>query len=99
MSNMSEKTLRILVVVFALSFLYTLVMLSNEDIDLKKRNLEIQKLTNQVDSLQKKSDSLYSELFPNQIELNRYQIAYELFMERNPKAASQYGDIISQETE
>lgn len=96
---MSEKTLRILVVVFALSFLYTLVMLSNEDIDLKKRNLEIQKLTNQVDSLQKKSDSLYSELFPNQIELNRYQIAYELFMERNPKAASQYGDIISQETE
>lgn len=96
---MSEKTLRILVVVFALSFLYTLVMLSNEDIDLKKRNLEIQKLTNQVDSLQKKSDSLYSELFPNQVELNRYQIAYELFMERNPKAASQYGDIISQETE
>jgi hypothetical protein len=39
------------------------------------------------------------ELFPIQIELGRYQVAYEIFMERNPKAASQYGDIISQETE
>ena len=39
------------------------------------------------------------ELLPVQIELGRYQVAYEIFVERNPKAASQYGDIISQETE
>ena len=52
-----------------------------------------------IDSLQNRCDSLYAENFPCQIQLNRYQIAYELFMERNPKAAKQYGDIISEETE
>jgi len=52
-----------------------------------------------IDSLQKVADSLHAEIFPCQVELNRYQIAYELFMERNPKAAKQYGDIISEETE
>ena len=51
------------------------------------------------DSLQKQVDSLHAENYPCQIELNRYQIAYEIFVERNPKAASQYGDIISNETE
>ena len=52
-----------------------------------------------IDSLQKACDSLYGELFPIQIELGRYQVAYEIFAERNPKAAEQYGDIISNETE
>lgn len=52
-----------------------------------------------IDSLQKRCDSLYNELFPVQIELGRYQVAYEIFMERNPKAAKQYGTIISEETE
>lgn len=52
-----------------------------------------------VDSLEHKVDSLNYELFPIQTELTRYQIAYEIFTERNPKAASEYGDIISNETE
>jgi hypothetical protein len=52
-----------------------------------------------IDSLQNVIDSLHNENFPCQIELNRYQIAYELFMERNPKAAKEYGTIISEETE
>ena len=51
------------------------------------------------DSIQHVADSLYWELFPAQIELGRYQVAYEIFAERNPKAASQFGDIISNETE
>lgn len=51
------------------------------------------------DSIQHVADSLYGELFPTQIELGRYQVAYEIFAERNPKAASQFGDIISNETE
>jgi hypothetical protein len=55
--------------------------------------------TQTIDSLQKRCDSLYDELFPAQIELGRYQVAYEIFSQRNPKAASQYGDIISNETE
>lgn len=52
-----------------------------------------------IDSLQRVADSLDMELFPVKIELGRYQVAYEIFMERNPKAAEQYGTIISEETE
>jgi hypothetical protein len=52
-----------------------------------------------IDSLQNIADSLNSELFPVQIELGRYEVAYRIFMERNPKAAEQYGTIISEETE
>lgn len=99
MDNMSEKTLRISIVVFALMFLYSTVMWGKKNVELKKQKSEIEELYKQVDNLQQKSDSLYSELFPTQIELGRYQIAYEIFKERNPKAASQYGDIISNETE
>ena len=51
------------------------------------------------DSLQKQIDSLHAENYPCQIELGRYQVAYEIFVERNPKAAEQYGTIISNETE
>jgi len=52
-----------------------------------------------IDSLQHLADSLYDENYPCQIELNRYQIAYQIFLKRNPKAAEQYGTIISEETE
>ena len=52
-----------------------------------------------IDSLQNKIDSLETEMWPLKVELNRYEIAYEIFMERNPKAAQQYGTIISNETE
>ncbi len=52
-----------------------------------------------IDSLQNRCDSLYNELYPAQIELGRYEVAYQILLERNPKAAKQYGDIISEETE
>lgn len=52
-----------------------------------------------LDSLQNLADSLYSENFPCQIELSRYERAFQIFMQRNPKAAEQYGTIISEETE
>lgn len=59
------------------------------------------KIVNQqkVDSLTHVADSLHWELFPVQVELGRYEVAYRIFMERNPKAAEQYGTIISEETE
>lgn len=44
-------------------------------------------------------DSLHAENYPCQIELNRFKVAYEIFLKRNPKAAHQYGTIISEETE
>jgi hypothetical protein len=52
-----------------------------------------------ADSLQHVADSLQAELYPAAIELSRYQVAYEIFLKRNYKAASEYGDIISNETE
>jgi len=99
MNNMSDKTLRILVVILSLLSIYSTFMLSNASSDLKKQKVEIEQLNKDVDSLTILSDSLSVELFPAQVELSRYQIAFELFVKRNPKAASQYGDIISQETE
>lgn len=52
-----------------------------------------------IDSLQHVVDSLHWELLPTQIELGRYQTAYGIFMEKNPKAAQEYSDIISNQTE
>ena len=95
----TEKKFRIAFVVICLSFLWTLIRLElyrEKNQDLKT---QVTTLKSNIDSLQIVSDSLYSENFPCQIELGRYQVAYQIFMERNPKAASQYGDIISEETE
>lgn len=52
-----------------------------------------------IDSLQSVIDSLHSEVLPLQIELGRYQVAFDIFMERHPKSAKQYETILSQETE
>jgi tRNA C32,U32 (ribose-2'-O)-methylase TrmJ len=52
-----------------------------------------------IDSLQHLVDSLDSENYPCQIEKNRYEVAFKIFAERNPKAAEQYAEIISSETE
>ena len=96
---MNNKTLRILVVIFGLLFCYSTAMWNRSHGEVKKQELELKNLTVQNDSLRIVSDSLFSENLPCQIELGRYQIAYEIFMERNPNAAKQYGTIISEETE
>jgi hypothetical protein len=54
---------------------------------------------NGMDSMQSIIDSMYAENLINEIELNRYKVAYEIFLERNRKAAEEYGTIISNETE
>lgn len=60
---------------------------------------EMAKLRTEVHTQQVKIDSLNAELYPTEIELGRYEIAYKILMERNPKAAEQFGTIISEETE
>lgn len=99
METMSNKSLRIAFVVVSLAFLWTL--LRNEQFRGRNKDLtsEVTVLENKVDSLKLVADSLYDENFPCQIEVGRYQVAYEIFMERNPKAAKEYGTIISEETE
>lgn len=96
---MSTKILKITIVLLSLFSLFLISLWNKNELTLKKQVLVNKELINKVDSLEKLTDSLNMELFPIQIELGRYQVAYEIFMERNPKAASQYGDIISQETE
>jgi hypothetical protein len=98
--------LRIYVVLTTLAFLALLVNYMNLREDLNKCKTDTYYIpggditkANLVDSLQTRCDSLYWELFPVQVELGRYEVAYQIFMERNPKAAKQYGDIISNETE
>ena len=66
-------------------------------ITLNSKPSKIPKLN--VDSLQRVNDSLHAELFPCEVEINRYRIALEIFHERNPKAAKEYENIITQETE
>lgn len=94
-----EKKLVTYIVVLLLLNIWTVLMWSKEVNFAPIKQVQLDSLKRSNDSLIVLSDSLYDENFPCQIELNRYRIAYEIFMERNPKAASQYGDIISEETE
>ena len=64
-----------------------------------KSQTEVKVYQAKCDSLQHLSDSLYSELQPVQIELGRMRVAYDIFLDKNYKAAMQFGDIISSETE
>ncbi len=99
-----EKSLRIAFVIVSLSLIWSLIMLDKYKKLSEKTQIEfiiggdISK-SQTIDSLQHVADSLYDENYPCQIELNRFQIAYQIFLKRNPKAASQLGDIISNETE
>lgn len=60
---------------------------------------ELQEYKASNERLQVQCDSLRADFFPISVELSRYETAYEIFARRNPKGASQYGDIISNETE
>lgn len=64
-----------------------------------KAQTELKTIQAKCDSLTVYSDSLYSELYPCQVEFSRYIDALHIFMKRNPKAADEYATIISEETE
>lgn len=63
------------------------------------RDSTVELLKKDRDSLVYINDSLTGELFRAEIELNRYEIAYKIFLKRDPQGAKVYGDIISDETE
>lgn len=94
-----EKKLMTYLVVLMLLTMWVSLMWNKSNSDLNEKKIEIKELSKRVDDLQKSNDSIAMEILPIQIELGRYQVAYEIFKERNPKAASQYDDIISKETE
>lgn len=69
--------------------------LHNRDKEIKALNQCITELKPRAD----KADSLDAELFHTSIELNRFQIAFEIFARRHPVYAEIYASIISDETE
>lgn len=100
----SEKKIRIAFTIIILVLLWALIRMEYYKDLSETQRIEVLgggdiAKSQTIDSLQNLVDSLHSENFPCQVELGRYQVAYQIFMERNPKAASQYGDIISEETE
>lgn len=86
------QNLRFYFVILAIGFIWIL----NEN---QKNKIEIKNLDDKVARLEFEKDSLHDDFFVTSIEKNRYEIAFQIFMERNPKAAEQYGTIISEETE
>lgn len=97
---MMDKSVRF-VIVFLILFIFW-IMLENY----KQRNrisyeyeTKIDSLKNRIKFIEKEKDSLFSELYPAEIELNRFHIAFRILEDRNPKAAEQLGNIISEETE
>jgi len=99
MNNMSERKLRTFFVISLLLNLWGLLMWNKSIMDYNKCETQINQFSKEIDSLRHVNDSLYWELFPVQLELGKYEFAHEIFMGRNPKAASQFSDIISKETE
>ena len=91
--SMSPKSLKIVVVILSLFLIWGLVMNNKKQISYDKQ------LSIKCDSIQHVADSIHNKSYEDEIELNRYQIAFEIFLKRNPKAAEEYGDIISNETE
>lgn len=96
---MNKVLMNFVIVLLAIFSLFFGMNYNKQEKEITEQKLVIDSLTKRVLLSEKLSDSLSMELLPIEIELGRYQVAYEIFMERNPKAASQYGDIISQETE
>ena len=105
MIQLINKHKQVLTVIGAISVL-TICYLQQKELTKLRNEPKVQFLEggdiskNQtVDSLQYLVDSLNAELFPIEVELGRYQVAFQIFSERNPKAAEQYAEIISNETE
>ena len=90
--NLTMKQLTVAFVILSLSFLWSILRMQT----FRDRN---EKLKLEKIQLQKKIDSLESEIFVLEIKLFRFERAYEIFEEENPQASSQLGDIISDETE
>jgi hypothetical protein len=97
---MGDKTLRFLVVILTIFSIWVVLQNTSERYKINRQHeSEVKLLQDSILLIKSQKDSLYAELYPCEIELNRFQIAFRILEDRNPKAAEQYGDIISDETE
>jgi peptidoglycan hydrolase CwlO-like protein len=62
-----------------------------------KRNYQktVDSLSNQITIVSERADSLSSEIFIYETNLNRYQIALEMLENENPEAASEFNKRLS----
>jgi hypothetical protein len=88
----TETKLRAGLVISILTILWLTVMWNNEIIIYKTQESKIDSLTNLV-------DSFYHESYVNSIEENRYQIALEIYREKNPEAVDEIELIKTTQTE
>ena len=88
----TETKLRGLVVLTILTLLWTTVMWNNDIITVKNQKQTIDSLTNI-------SDSLRDESFIHFVEASRYEIALEIYKDKNPKAVEEIELIKSTQTE
>jgi hypothetical protein len=97
---MGDKTLRFLVVILTIFSIWVVLQNTSERYKINRQHeSEVKLLQDSILFMKSQKDSLYSEIYPCEIELNRFQIAFRILEDRNPKAAEQYGSIISDETE
>jgi hypothetical protein len=91
--------IRLYIVITILSLIWGTNQTIGKGESTRELEVRIDSLNTAIEKLTFDKDSLYWELFPTQVELGRYEIALDILRERNPKAAEQYGTIISEETE
>ena len=53
----------------------------------------------QIDSLNNQIDSLNNDIFNNQVTIGKYEMAFELLKEQDPKAADKFKLILITQTE
>lgn len=91
--NQTEKIITVILVIC------TLCLTAVVDVQKRKAEKQLTSVRVKLDSLQRVADSLQDEVLHCEISNGRYEIAYQILLHRNPKAAEQYGNIISDETE
>ena len=87
-----ETKLRGGIVISVLLLLWTTVMWNNSLITVKEQK-------NKIDSLTNISDSLRDESFIHFVEASRYEMALEIYKDKNPKAVEEIELIKTTQTE
>jgi hypothetical protein len=88
----TETRLKSAFVLSILTSLWLIVMCSNSIITVKEQK-------NTIDSLTNISDSLRDESFIHFVEASRYEIALEIYKDKNPKAVEEIELIKTTQTE
>ena len=88
----TETRLKSAFVLSILTSLWLIVMYSNSIITVKEQK-------NTIDSLTNISDSLRDESFIHFVEASRYEIALEIYKDKNPKAVEEIELIKTTQTE